>query len=190
MINRTETVSDSVLIEQLKQGNSGAYHLVYKLYFPSIAYYISQNHGNQADAEDIFQESILVLLAKLKEPEFVLSSSLKTYVYAIARNFWLKRIRDARLITTDDEAQLTSLLDAKEINFAETTPEKPAEEVVSKLLSKITVNCQYLLKAIYLYEQTMDSLMHKMGWKNKHTANNQKYKCLQQARKISEQPAE
>jgi hypothetical protein len=29
----------------------------------------------------------------------------------------------------------------------------------------------------------MDSLMVKMGWKNKHTAANQKYKCMEQVKK-------
>jgi hypothetical protein len=29
----------------------------------------------------------------------------------------------------------------------------------------------------------MSSLMQKMGWKNKHTAANQQYKCLQQVKK-------
>lgn len=186
MKNRVEIVSDNELVEQLKQGNSFAYRLVYKLYFPSIAHFISQNHGNLADAEDIFQETILVLLSKLKAPEFIFTSALKTYVFAIARNFWLKRLRDARLSTTGDETQLVAILDEKELALPEINSEKPVEEVVEKLLGKITVNCQYVLKAIYLYQQTMDSLMHTMGWKNKHTANNQKYKCLQQARKLSE----
>jgi len=32
----------------------------------------------------------------------------------------------------------------------------------------------------------MESLMIQMGWKNKHTADNQKYKCVQQVKKEAE----
>jgi hypothetical protein len=51
---------------------------------------------------------------------------------------------------------------------------------------KITRHCQNILKALFFYEVPMDNLMVKMGWKNKHTASNQKHKCIQQIKNVKE----
>jgi hypothetical protein len=32
-------------------------------------------------------------------------------------------------------------------------------------------------------QMPLEQLMKKMGWKNKHTASNQKYKCIQMLKK-------
>ena len=66
----------------------------------------------------------------------------------------------------------------------ESETEQSKEEKVSSWLTKITDNCLRILKAIFYYQEPMDSLMKKMGWKNKHTAANQQYKCIQQVKKI------
>jgi hypothetical protein len=62
-------------------------------------------------------------------------------------------------------------------------PGKTKEQQLHNWLQKITRNCQRILKAIFFQQELMDSLMVKMGWKNKHTAANQKYKCIEQVKK-------
>ena len=93
-----QTVTDDILLVQLKTGDNASFQLLYKFYFPSVASYVKQNMGNTEDAEDIFQEAILVLLQKVRQPDFILTSALKTYLYAIAKNLWLKRLRKNKLI--------------------------------------------------------------------------------------------
>jgi len=173
-------ISDDILLDKLKKEESASFKLLYKMYFPLIASYIKQNSGNIQDAEDIFQESIVGLLDKVRQPNFVLTSSLKTYIFAVSKNIWLKKIRtDKRFFTEnnfeaienyqiDNEAELDNI-----------------EEKLLTWLEKITAKCQRILRAIFFLNEPMDSLMVKMGWKNKHTASNQKYKCIEQVRKES-----
>ena len=59
-----QPLADDILLVQLKAGDSDSFQLLYKIYFPSVASYIKRNMGNTEDAEDIFQEAILVLLQK------------------------------------------------------------------------------------------------------------------------------
>jgi RNA polymerase sigma factor (sigma-70 family) len=159
--------------------------LLYKSYFPSIASYIKQNLGNNEDAEDIFQEAILVLLQKVRDPDFILTSSLKTYLYAICKNLWLKRIRDNKVKTTTTELSLINSQSETDHDDLET--EKSNEVKVKTWLKKITKNCEYILKALFFYNEPMENLMAKMGWKNKHTASNQKHKCIKQIKIIVEE---
>jgi RNA polymerase sigma factor (sigma-70 family) len=180
-----QTISDSTLLDKLKTEDSSTFELLYKFYFPSVASYIKQNLGNNEDAEDIFQEAIIVLLQKVRQPEFVLTSSLKTYLYAVAKNLWLKRLRDNKIKIKDTE--LTPANYATEA--FELEPEKSREEKVENWMLKITRNCQNILKALFFYEVPMNNLMVKMGWKNKHTASNQKHKCIQQIKNVKEKEA-
>lgn len=178
-----QTIPDQVLIEQLKTEENAAFQVLYKQYFASLRAYIKQNRGNDEDAQDVFQEAIIVLLQKVRKPDFVLTSSLKTYLYAIAKNIWLKNLRNKKLISVEEFEEYQNEAE----NFSdEVTPEKTKEEKVQTWFTRITDNCQQILQAIFYYRVPMESLMEKMGWKNKHTAATQQYKCIQQVKKQKE----
>ena len=183
-----KTFTDTDLLERLRKEDDASFAWLYAGYFSTVAAYVQQNSGSRADAEDLFQEVIVVLLQKVRQPDFALMSSLKTYLYAIARHLWLKRLRDQRLVFVE-EVPFYALETPTEAIVCEGPPEKSSEEKVQTWLQKITQHCQRLLKAIFFYQQPMTELMETMGWKNKHTANNQKYKCIQQLKKEKEKGA-
>lgn len=172
--------SDVSLLEQLKTEENTSFKQLYSLYYPSIASYVLQNNGSSEDAEDIFQEAVIVLLQKVRQPDFVLTSSLKTYLYAIAKNSWLKRLRDHKEVTVLESEHLSL---ATESFTVEVREEPTREEKARGWLAAITSHCQHILKAIFFAQEPIDSLMRKMGWKNKHVAANQQYKCMQQLKK-------
>jgi DNA-directed RNA polymerase specialized sigma24 family protein len=51
-----------------------------------VEYFILNNNGRTDDAEDIFQDTMIVLLEKLRQDDFMLTASIKTYIMAIAKN--------------------------------------------------------------------------------------------------------
>lgn len=173
------TLTEQELMIQLKAGDRYAAAVVYRQYFPMVAAYVQQNNGHAADAEDVFQEVMLVLVQKIQAPDFILTSSLKTFLYAIARNCWCKRLRDNRLLLPGAEEL------PEETGMPDFFQEPPAAAQVQGWLERITDNCKRIIKALFFYQQPMALLAKKMGWKNKHTADNQKYKCLQQLRKAA-----
>jgi len=172
-------ISDDSLLSQLKNEENAAFDRLYEGCFPSVAKYIRQNTGSEQDAEDIFQEAVIVLLSKIRQPEFHLTASLKTYMFSISKNLWLKKLRDSRSVMIAVDHCLPALL---------TDDNESAYWNENKLLSwlqKITASCQRILKAIFFLNEPMESLMIKMGWKNRHTAANQKYKCIEQLKRES-----
>ena len=172
--------SDLSIFKSLKEKENHAYEILYKFYYPSVKNFITKNSGSEEDAQDIFQETILVLLEKLSKGDFNLTSSLKTYIFAISSNLWLKKLRDSKRITKNApdiyEKYLTDY-DEAEPN-SETHKNK-----LAKVFSAITSKCITLLKAIFYDEKNIDTITKDFGYTNKHNAQNQKYKCLEQARK-------
>lgn len=169
-------IPEKDLLILLKQGNSKAYTYLYDQCFPAISRYIRQNSGNMQDAGDIFQEAVLILLEKLRTSDFVLTASMSTYLFAIARNLWLKQLRENKYRLAS--AELPELPEEQE-------QESPYLHHLPGWLGKITSYCQQLLTAIFFKNTPINTLMHKMGWKNKHTAAQQRYKCLMQIKNIS-----
>ncbi|MEO7427526.1 MAG: sigma-70 family RNA polymerase sigma factor [Fibrobacteria bacterium] len=181
-----KTLSDQALLTELKSESNNSFELLYKAYFPSTAHYIRQNSGQSHDAEDVFQEAIVVLLHKVRSPDFVLTSSLKTYLYAIAKNIWLKRLRDVKPHSIQEEF---ADHDAERDLYYEDPVATMDKKQVDSWLEKVSARCQEIIKAIFFSQEPMEKLMKRMGWKNKHTAANQKYKCIEQVKKESKKPA-
>lgn len=128
-----------MLLEQMRNEDNTSFQRLYAAHFPNLAAYIRRNSGTYEDAEDVFQEAIVVVLNNVRNPDFELTSSLKTYLFAISRNIWLKRLRENKQRVVLDfevdilEAQLPSIED----NSIDTLETK-----VETWLQKITKNCQ------------------------------------------------
>ena len=170
-------VSDKDLLSQLKNENNAAFEHVYDYCFPSIANYVKLNNGSGQDAEDIFQEAVMVLLNRIRQPDFILTSSLKTYLFAVSKNLWLKKLRSGRSVSFGNEHVSIEMQDQDDT-------EDNNEQKLSEWVNRITKYCQKLISALFYHNVPMDKLMLKMGWKNRHTAAQQKYKCLQQIEKL------
>lgn len=172
---------DHTFIESLQKGDKETLESVYSSYFPTISNYVRQNSGTNVDAEDLFQETLIALMNNIKQPHFKLEASFKTYLYSIAKNLWLKKLRDRKVHFANELP--TELAD--ELPYHDIIEER--EEKLRDWLGRITQHCQNVLKAVYFLKTSSETLMQQMGWKNKHTANNQKYKCLQQIIKAKDE---
>jgi RNA polymerase sigma factor (sigma-70 family) len=174
-------MEDSRTLEGLRTRDNAAYNLLYTFYYPSIENFVKRNSGTSDDAKDVFQETIIVLLDKVPKQDFVLTSSMKTYIMAVASNIWLKRLRDAKRVTRLDidfemEDMTPSEWEQKEAAHSQ-------RNFVQRIFEKMTRHCVIFLTRTFISGASREKLMEEMGYKNTHTFDNQKYKCLEQARK-------
>lgn len=152
---------------------------VYQKYFKQTEAYILKNNGSRDDARDVFQEVMLILLEKLDDPDFEMTSSLSTYLYAVSRNLWLNKLKvNSKFIPYDSYVDIA---DVEEDNYV-----IELERKVSVWMGLITRHCRYVIEALFFLQNPLVNLAINQGWKNINTAYNQKYKCLQQLRKIKE----
>ncbi len=174
---------EMTLIAQLRDNERSAYITLYDDYYPELARYVLRNNGTRQDAEDTFQETLLVLVYKLKNKDFLLDAALKTYLFAINKNLWLKKLRNrSGTYNTEESSQV---LYEEDFIYLE---EKAAEEEkktgwVNGLLENITGHCVILITRIFFKMQEPEELIRELGYKNAHTFHNQKYKCINQLRK-------
>ncbi len=67
---------------------------VYDKYFASIKSYVLKHSGNDNDAWDVFQDSLMVVYEQAQSGNLTLKSTFITYFYSICKYRWLKQLRD------------------------------------------------------------------------------------------------
>ncbi|MCX6204645.1 MAG: sigma-70 family RNA polymerase sigma factor [Bacteroidetes bacterium] len=177
MQNNTDIIID------LKGENNQAFGDLYKNYFPAVSRFITNNSGTNDDADDIFQDTMIVLVAKLRQDDFVLEASVKTYIMAIAKNLWFKRLRNAHR-----ETEFTDLHNNKfyeELTLA-IDEEKNYWDKLQGYIHQITEHCKGLIHEMFFKNKPIEQIQKDYGYSTIHNAQNQKHKCVEQIRKVKE----
>lgn len=178
----TQIEQDRILLARLKENEQEAYLSLYRLYYPDLARFVLRNSGNREDAEDVFQETLLVLLHKTREEHFQLNAELKTFLYAINRNQWLKKLRSRHIPLPIDYAEHSDAIITDDIDV-DVHQQQQSESWLLRLFENITGHCVVLITRIFLKQHEPELLIKELGYKNSHTFQNQKYKCINQLRK-------
>lgn len=177
MLERTE------ILEDLKKENNSAFGRLYRLHFEMVSYFVTNNSGTADDAEDIFQDTMIVLLEKLRKDQFRLTASLKTYIMAISKNLWLKKLRTRYRKTEFTDFHTNTF--CEEINVA-IEKEKTYWDRLQNFIQKISDHCKSLIHDIFFKEKAIEQIQVEYGYSTRHNAQNQKHKCLEQIRKVKE----
>lgn len=183
LVNAIKQIMKNILFD-LKTENSFAFGRLYEENFNKVSKFVQNNNGNQAEAEDLFQDAMVVLVEKLRQDNFQLTASINTYVYAICKNLWYKKLRNRKL--------QFSIEDFQNIDFQNKITEVIENEMsyLEKLkgyLMNITDHCIKLIHDVFFKGKAIDEIQTEYGYSTKHNAQNQKYKCVEQIRKIKEQ---
>tara|TARA_R110002050_G_scaffold204522_2_gene340029 strand:+ start:15351 stop:15908 length:558 start_codon:yes stop_codon:yes gene_type:complete len=170
-------MSDQKILKLYRNGQrEKAFRYLYKLY-PRIEKLILSKGGKKEDALDVFQESLIILNRNLEKPNFQLSSSFYTYLYAISRFVWKdfqhKYAKQAILDLSSAEIEvLNSVLEEKKYQLAEGA------------FLKLGARCQQLLQLFYHKAKSFKEIVKEMHFSSEKIAKNQKYKCLVKAKRI------
>lgn len=117
--------NEEILLTELKAGKATAFEAIYRNYYPMVLKMVSDNSGSSNEAQDVFQEMLLVLVKKIRESDFKLSAKLSTYLFAVARNIWFKRGRGMQ--------GKTSMIDSEQFSRMDLTlPENELEDVIER----------------------------------------------------------
>lgn len=175
-------MEDEKILAGIQQNEVAAFNILYKFYYPVVKSFVLKNNGSEADAEDVFQETLIVLLRKVPKDDFELTSSLKTYIFSIASNIWLKKLRDVKRQAS--HFIMHDVAEAYSVNEHEAV-DTQKQNLLNKALAAITNHCLTLIYQVFYTDKKREEIMAEMRYKNPHTFNNQKYKCLQQAKKAT-----
>lgn len=173
---------DDLILVEIRKNNEAALGELYKTHYPMAVNLICSNSGTEQEAKDIYQEAVIAFYERAQQPGFTLTCKIKTYLYAVCRRLWLKRLAEKKRFSINiPEAETFEGVDA-EVNEAE---EKELNfKRMGESLHALGEPCRSIIQDFYIHDFSMEIISEKFGYTSADNAKNQKYKCLQRLKKL------
>lgn len=174
--------SDRAIVEGLKLNSDYIIKHVYQEFFPTIRYLIKKNTGNDEDAEDIFQESLIVVLKNVEKEDFYLSCSFLTYLYSISRNLWMQKLKLKKKSATSFDL-IEEFFNIPETSTPETVEaEQMKYRIYREHFNAMEKDCQRIL-LLSLQKFSSKDIAETMGYGSENYAKTKKYNCKERLKK-------
>lgn len=140
--------------------------------WPDIRKFLSVMGCKARDAEDIFQEALIIFVRKQEDPAFELTVEPFFYVRNTCKLLWYNLSRKQQKVhETDDYNDVAYLEDEwfeKEMKLRH----------LERAITRIGVQCQELLQLFYGLGWSMVDIARKLDLRNDKVAKVQKYRCI------------
>lgn len=157
---------------------------LYAKLYPVIKSYILKNNGSDDDAADIFQDAIIVFYDKVRQDQFQLSSSIRTYLYSVCKHLWLNKLRAQKKVVSLTEDSDFITVDPLSLNVIGS---KERNEFLLKLLESLGEDCKKVLVYYYYERLKMKEIASRMNFATDQVAKNKKSSCLKKLKLIVSQ---
>jgi len=173
-------VAEDEQLRLLQLGDEQTLRLVYRQHYQTVVNMVLSNAGSLQEAKDIYQETVLIFIEKVRDEKFELTCSIKTFIYSVSRRLWLKQLQQKNrlpqgIMDTDEHV---------DVPMQEALDREEQYQMLNHALEAIGEPCRSILKDFYMHNQSMEEITEKFGYTNADNAKNQKYKCLKRLKKL------
>ncbi len=164
------------LLEGIRLNDTDTLEYIYKKFYPSVKTFIVLNSGNDDDAKDIFQESIIVIFRRLKDESFTITCSFKTYIFSISKNLWLKELERRKI--ERNKIHYNEEFDTSDCDIDEpvSTEKLDRYKLYQTHFLSLSKDCQKVLR-LFLDKVPLKEIASIMGYASEKYAKKRKYQC-------------
>lgn len=163
------------LRQELLTDRERAITRLYRKSFPPVRRYIRRYGGTEQDAQDVFQDALVVFYERAVGGTLVLTAAPGTYLLSIARNLWHHERRRRHQLPAD------ALPDDLDLPATE-EPETETTAAVLDYVERLGEKCKQVLLAFYYFQQPLAQIATTHGYSSVRSATAQKFKCLERLR--------
>jgi len=176
--------SDEALVSGIRAGGSARDEALKRLYLmpglrETVIRYVLANGGSQQDAQDIFQEALVILDRNVREGRYEARSALSTYFVAIAKWRWVTVRRQMGRYTDLSPAHYDAEVESPEIAAIR----EEYRELFQEALSQIGERCRELLR-LYQLDHSMEEIAQIMHYNSADVAKKEAYRCRMRFREL------
>ncbi len=177
MFKRVKKYTDLELLEIVQKGDSNeALTYLYKNVQPKVTKWISQNNGSIEEAQDIFQDSVIVFYKYVTQQKFKENESIEGFIFSVAKNKWINRAKQRQKTT---HLPATFSIADEGISYKESDLKN-----IELLLEKLGQACKELLTYSVFYKMSMEDIALRMNYSNANAVKTKNYKCKQRLVKL------
>lgn len=174
----TESDLEQKLLRRLQTGDQEALVDLYRANFAMVKNYVLKNNGVVEDAEDLLQDSLVVLWQNVRKPDFELTSKISTYIMAVCKNLWLKQLSKSGRMMGEElikpQMHSENHSEGREMDLRK----------IHEALDEIGDTCKNVLTMFYFDGFDMDAIAKALNFNNADTAKAKKYQCFKKLEEI------
>jgi len=178
-------INKKSILKEIRQGNEDALVRIYLKHKPEfIGWAVKKFNLSQEECEDIYQDTILVFRNNIVSEKLVeLNSSVKTYLFAVAKNLALKK--KSRLSNQYSEHQVEKEpLTPMEDSAHEVLALAERQQIITSIIDKLKEPNRSILKMYYYQNLSMREIAEKLNYKNEKVVKAQKVRCMNELKKM------
>jgi len=179
--------SDKQFIQRIQENDRTALGEIYVKYERQVFNYIKNHGGDDFDAEDMLQESIIVLWQNVNNGKFDLSSKLGTYIVAVAKNKWRAQLRKRNRLSGAEITDNTIDLNENPLEFVLSDENEKLVQTAFDLIQPI---CKQLLMLFYFEERSLEEITQILKFSNTNVTKSKKYQCKKSLETILQKQAQ
>lgn len=170
--------TDINIIESIRKGsNEQVLAYLYDKPLKKIRKYILSNKGTTEDANDIFQDAVVILFNQVKKGNYNTEHDIDGFLYSVARNLWIDKMRREKRMVTKD---LSSGTDHTDFNdHLKDLIVKERSAAIRKAFERLDEKCRKILLYAIYEKLSMKEISEKMGYNNENVAKSNHYRCKQ-----------
>lgn len=149
----------------------------------------SLNNLSNEDVEDIFQESCIVLMQKVKSGGVSVSreGALFSFLVQIGKLTACNHVRKRKSLTREEVVTISENphKDDEDYEISVDEKQKSQDEFLDRVFDSIPSDCKTLLKHFYWGHKSMDDIASILGMRNADSAKTKKNKCMNKFKDIA-----
>jgi len=171
---------DDIYINYLLNNDQKGVKSIYDKYLPKIESIIKGMGGTKDDAWEIFQESLIVIMAKANNPDFTLSSSFYTFLVSVCKFKWYNESKKKykKELTIDGYETLSSDEDIfEDINQVE------RYRLYKSKMADMSPLCRQILE-LFFNQNSLKEITEKLNLTSENAAKQKKHQCQKKLIKL------
>lgn len=140
-----------------------------------IYHAVTSNSGKIEDAEDCYQNGMILLDAKMKDGKYN-GGAIKGFFYQLCFNIWRNELKKSKTASLEDSNKIEPMTSDDPVSILE---KKEKADLLKQLFNELGDSCQKILHLKYLIidQHSMEKIAQLMGFKNAQIASNTLSKC-------------
>ena len=153
---------DQKYIDGLVQNNAFIIQAIYDKFASKVINYIKQNSGDETNAKDVIQETIITIYNQATQKHLQLTCPFDAYFFLLCKRKWLNQLKKSGVkeVTISEEV-LSKGDETQELTF-ETTLFEQQQSLFTEMFQKLGQACKDLLEATFKIK-SMEEVAKSLG---------------------------
>jgi RNA polymerase sigma factor (sigma-70 family) len=151
--------------------------LLYRKVFPLVQKYITKRSGRKDDADDVFQDAMMIFYKQVIKDSFDSKYNVYGYLYRLSINCWINKVKKESRIELMDEMIESGSEEILEVR--ESMVSDKDDNLLKSVFSDIGDKCIELLTYTIYYSLLMEDIMIRMGFTSVSAVKMQQQRCKQ-----------